>query len=87
MSQYHCDDAARDRTEDKVQGLDAGADDYLTKPFEFSELTARLRALLRRHGSPGAAAPTHIGHAGQPGAAVRPHRTEDDGLWTTPSPT
>ena len=39
---------ARDRTEDKVEGLDAGADDYLTKPFDFSELTARLRALLRR---------------------------------------
>jgi DNA-binding response OmpR family regulator len=47
---------ARDRTEDKVVGLDAGADDYLTKPFEFSELTARLRALLRRTGSPGASA-------------------------------
>mgnify|MGYP006143949107 FL=1 len=52
---------ARDRTEDKVQGLDAGADDYLTKPFEFSELTARLRALLRRHGSPGAAATLRAG--------------------------
>lgn len=35
-------------TDDKVQGLDAGADDYLTKPFEFEELVARLRALLRR---------------------------------------
>lgn len=35
-------------TEDKVNGLDAGADDYLTKPFEFDELLARLRALLRR---------------------------------------
>ena len=39
---------ARDRTEDKVEGLDAGADDYLTKPFDFMELMARLRALLRR---------------------------------------
>ena len=47
---------ARDRTEDKVQGLDSGADDYLTKPFEFSELTARLRALLRRSGGPGSPA-------------------------------
>ncbi len=35
-------------TEDKVEGLDAGADDYLTKPFEFDELFARLRALTRR---------------------------------------
>ncbi len=39
---------ARDAVEDKVQGLDAGADDYLTKPFAFAELLARLRALLRR---------------------------------------
>src|SRR5690606_13764011 len=38
-------------TKDKVNGLDAGADDYLTKPFEFDELLARIRALLRRAGS------------------------------------
>ncbi len=39
---------ARDSTEDVVRGLDAGADDYLTKPFAFEELVARLRALGRR---------------------------------------
>jgi DNA-binding response OmpR family regulator len=39
---------ARDGVEDRIKGLDAGADDYLTKPFEFGELLARLRALLRR---------------------------------------
>ncbi len=39
---------ARDSVEDKVQGLDAGGDDYLVKPFAFSELSARVRALLRR---------------------------------------
>lgn len=39
---------ARDKLSEKVTGLDIGADDYLTKPFQFDELTARIRALLRR---------------------------------------
>jgi two-component system, OmpR family, copper resistance phosphate regulon response regulator CusR len=41
---------ARDTVEDRVFGLDAGADDYLVKPFAFAELLARIRALLRRSG-------------------------------------
>jgi DNA-binding response OmpR family regulator len=41
---------ARDAVEDRIRGLDHGADDYLTKPFEFRELLARMRALLRRSG-------------------------------------
>ena len=46
---------SRDSVNDRVRGLDTGADDYLVKPFEFQELTARIRALLRRevaNGSP-----------------------------------
>ena len=40
---------AKDAVEDRVVGLDAGADDYLVKPFAFAELSARIRALLRRN--------------------------------------
>ncbi len=43
---------AKDTKTDKVKGLDAGADDYVVKPFDFSELFARIRALLRRGNSP-----------------------------------
>src|SRR4030043_454674 len=43
---------AKDTTEDKVIGLDSGADDYLVKPFAFTELMSRARALLRRGGPP-----------------------------------
>ncbi|HEX6828573.1 MAG TPA: response regulator transcription factor [Burkholderiales bacterium] len=41
---------ARDAVEDRIKGLDSGADDYLLKPFDFNELAARVRALLRRRG-------------------------------------
>lgn len=40
---------ARDQLEDKLEGFDAGADDYLIKPFDFEELDARLQAIIRRH--------------------------------------
>jgi two-component system, OmpR family, response regulator len=58
---------ARDRWSDKVQGIDAGADDYVAKPFHMEEVLARLRALVRRA----------AGHASNeidrgPGAARRP---------------
>lgn len=59
---------ARDASADKVAGLDAGADDYLTKPFDLPELLARLRALVRR--AVGEARPTleHAGVVLDPGA-------------------
>ena len=52
---------ARDTSADKISGLDAGADDYLTKPFDLPELQARLRAIIRR--ATGEARPT-LEHAG-----------------------
>jgi len=52
--------SARSLVEDRVRGLNTGADDYLTKPFEFAELSARVRALLRRHREP-ALAPLEVG--------------------------
>lgn len=50
-------------TKDKVHGLDAGADDYLTKPYSFDELLARVRALLRRQGSSAGGAHSNLQYA------------------------
>jgi two-component system response regulator QseB len=57
---------ARDAVEDRIMGLDAGADDYLIKPFEVAELKARLRALLRRSAGKGVSVLTCRGIALSP---------------------
>ncbi|MGI8589268.1 MAG: response regulator transcription factor [Chloroflexia bacterium] len=51
---------ARDDLDDRVQGLDLGADDYLTKPFQFKELAARVRAVLRRKSGPADGHPPNL---------------------------
>lgn len=51
---------ARDKVEDRVRGLHAGADDYLVKPFAFSELLARIQAVLRRGATANAGDPLHL---------------------------
>jgi two-component system copper resistance phosphate regulon response regulator CusR len=50
---------ARDAISDRIRGLDGGADDYLCKPFDFDELMARVRALVRRHGGGSGAILSH----------------------------
>ena len=66
---------ARDAIEDRVEGLDGGADDYLTKPFAFPELEARLRALARRDEQPRPAVLESAGLRLDPAA----NRVERDG--------
>lgn len=73
---------ARDALPDRVRGLDAGADDYLTKPFELAELLARLRALIRR--AAGKADPViHIGDVAI-NTAARTVRKGDHPVLLTP---
>ncbi len=72
--------SVRDGSQDKVAALDAGADDYVTKPFAMEELLARARATLRRPGRDGSvSAPPHVrsargGSRSPPGHARRPRR-------------
>ena len=69
---------ARDSVGDRVEGLDAGADDYLTKPFALEELLARLRALLRR---------THAPEDGAAGTTSSPPRSSPSPISpSTPPP-
>lgn len=72
---------ARDTVEDRVRGLDAGADDYLIKPFAFAELLARLRALIRR-GRPDEAQRLHLGDL-ELDPATRSARRHDEPIQLT----
>jgi len=67
--------SARGVLEDRVRGLDSGADDYLTKPFEFAELSARVRALLRRQ-RPAAAMSVMVGDLSLDPVSRSVHRGE-----------
>ena len=73
---------ARDAIADRVAGLDAGADDYLTKPFDLDELAARLRALLRRKSGRTSPQIEHLGVVLDPAA----HRVTRDGVEVALSP-
>ena len=66
--------SARDRVEDRIVGLDHGADDYLVKPFALGELTARVRALLRRDTAGGDRGPPLGRHRARRRPPRRPHR-------------
>ncbi len=76
---------ARDTVNDRVAGLDAGADDYLVKPFAYEELAARLRALARR-AEPGARRPDPILAAGPIALDERSRRVTVDGRTVDLSP-
>ena len=83
--------SVRDQEEHKIAALDAGADDYLTKPFGVGELTARVRAALRRSRPPGVRAGLPEGRpAGGPGPAecrvTRPARQPDSHRIRYPAP-
>ncbi len=72
--------SARDREDEKVAALDAGADDYLVKPFGVPELLARIRAQLRRHGQSGTAAATSKVAFGAIEVDLATHEVRREGL-------
>ena len=75
---------AKDGEYDEAEGLDTGADDYLTKPFSYVVLVARVKALLRRRGPAGGASPVHVvGGLKLDTAARRVFLTEDEIALTT----
>ncbi|NGO76129.1 response regulator transcription factor [Streptomyces sp. YC504] len=70
---------AKDGEYDEAEGLDTGADDYLTKPFSYVVLVARIKALLRRRGSGGSASPViELGEFRVDTAARRVHRGDEE---------
>ncbi|WP_329207266.1 response regulator transcription factor [Streptomyces sp. NBC_00683] len=74
---------AKDGEYDEAEGLDTGADDYLTKPFSYVVLVARVRALLRRRGGGTASPVLTVGTLRVETAARRVHRGEDEVTLTT----
>jgi DNA-binding response OmpR family regulator len=75
---------AKDGEYDEAEGLDTGADDYLTKPFSYVVLVARVKALLRRRGPAGGASPVHtVGDLKLDTAARRVFLAEDEIALTT----
>ncbi|WP_406392102.1 response regulator transcription factor [Streptomyces sp. NBC_00887] len=74
---------AKDGEYDEAEGLDTGADDYLTKPFSYVVLVARVRALLRRRGGGTASPVLTVGTLRMETAARRVHRGEDEVILTT----
>ncbi|WP_215449056.1 response regulator transcription factor [Streptomyces sp. ATCC 21386] len=75
---------AKDGEYDEAEGLDTGADDYLTKPFSYVVLVARVKALLRRRGPSGGASPVHeVGTLKLDTAARRVFLAEDEVSLTT----
>ncbi|MBV1939518.1 response regulator transcription factor [Streptomyces sp. BV286] len=75
---------AKDGEYDEAEGLDTGADDYLTKPFSYVVLVARVKALLRRRGPSGGASPVHeVGNLRVDTAARRVFLADDEITLTT----